>query len=449
MKKTQLKDALYNIWKQKVSYLSIIVIAFLGVTTFLGISYSDGALRRNGSIMYNDVNYRDLEIISSALFTDEDLEAILETDGVADAEAVWQTGAKVFSGGTRQDVNVITLTERINLPELIEGRLPEAAGECAVERRLAEEMGWRVGDSILALNAKGETADYLLDGCFDIVGIANHPDHTSVSIPDTLYVMVTKVAFDLRALDDCFMKAEIVVDKPADIDRFSASYEAATEAVSTRLEEVASRRSVIRDVEIKGQAQSQMDEAQQELDDAFAELEQARGQLDEGWLALQDGETQYAEQEAMLTDAQAQLETAWEQLQEGARQVETAQAKLASAKAKLDKGKKTLRNAREQLDSARSELIEGWNALEDIKAQIRKAIRKKLGSAARGVHWAPRQEVNIDDPGETAMEFWITTTYKFDLNKSLKQNIRDFINSGGISDEALVALYLELIGGST
>ena len=49
MKKTQLKDALRNIWKQKVSFLSIIVIALLGVTTFLGIGYSAAALRRNAS----------------------------------------------------------------------------------------------------------------------------------------------------------------------------------------------------------------------------------------------------------------------------------------------------------------------------------------------------------------------------------------------------------------
>ncbi len=77
MKRTQLKDALRNIWKQKVSYLSVIVIAFLGVATFLGINYSDGALRKNGSIMYNALNYRDLELVSTSAFSQEDLDAIL------------------------------------------------------------------------------------------------------------------------------------------------------------------------------------------------------------------------------------------------------------------------------------------------------------------------------------------------------------------------------------
>ena len=88
MKRTQWKDTLRNVWKQKVSYLSIIVIALLGVTTFLGIDYSDGALRQNGSRMYNAVNFRDIEIVSTLLLTEDDLEAIRATEGVACAKSV-------------------------------------------------------------------------------------------------------------------------------------------------------------------------------------------------------------------------------------------------------------------------------------------------------------------------------------------------------------------------
>ena len=48
MTPSQFKDSLRNIWKQKVSYLSVIVIAFLGVATFLGISFSDAV----GAVAY-------------------------------------------------------------------------------------------------------------------------------------------------------------------------------------------------------------------------------------------------------------------------------------------------------------------------------------------------------------------------------------------------------------
>ncbi len=93
MKRTQIKDALRNIARQKVSYLSIIVIAFLGVSSFLGLDYTFSALRQNGSSVYNRLNYRDIEMVSTLLFTEEDLDCIRAVEGVADAEGVLQTSA--------------------------------------------------------------------------------------------------------------------------------------------------------------------------------------------------------------------------------------------------------------------------------------------------------------------------------------------------------------------
>ena len=253
MKPTQLKDALRNVWKQKVSYLSIIVIASLGVTTFLGIDYSDAALRRNGSLMYNEAHFRDIEIMSTLLLTPEDLACIAATEGVARAEPVWQTDAKLFTKESRQDVQVISLPEGINLPEVLEGRLPESAGECAVEESLAGKLGLRPGDEIEALNVKGEPAQYLLQNRFVITGIANHPDHTSVSIPDTPYVLVLQDSFDREALQDCFMKAEIEIVKPDGLDRFSKRYDEAVAVVMARLETLAGDRSQQRDSDVRGQ----------------------------------------------------------------------------------------------------------------------------------------------------------------------------------------------------
>ena len=447
MKKTQLKDALRNIWKQKVSYFSIIVIAFLGVTTFLGINYSDGALRRNGSIMYNAVNYRDIEIVSTALLTGSDLDALRNVEGVADVETVWQSGAKVSSGDRRQDINVISLTERINQPQLIEGRLPEADGECAVEQRLAEDMGWQLGDTITTLNAKGEKPENLREDAFAIVGIANHPDHTSVSIPDTLYVMVPSTAFDLEGLDDCFMKAEITVDKPEGMDRFSPAYETTVKSVYAELEALADQRSPIRTDEIRAQAQSKIDDAQSELDDAQEKLDRAREELDAGWSALSEGESQIAEKEGELTDATAQLEALYDKLQDADGQLADARAQLTSAEAKLSNGRSELRRGRQKLDEARSALISAWNQLEDAKESVRSAVRSKLGSAAGSINWAGRRSVNIDSASVTARELWITNSYKVSLNTSMSEIINHLVYSGEIPDSVLIDMYVSMTGG--
>ena len=356
MKRTQLKDALRNIWKQKVSYLSVIVIAFLGVTTFLGIDYTDGALRLNGSNMYNEVHFRDLEIVSTLLMTQEDLAAIRDTEGVSDVEPVWQTSAKIADEEMRVDVAVISLTERINLPMLVEGRLPETAGECAVEQRLAEELGLQLGDTVETLTMKGETAQYLNDGRFTVVGLANHPDHTSVSIPDTLYVMVTQDAFDHSALEGCFMKAEVVVDKAADLDRFGKEYDTAVREVLPRLEALAESCTQRRTDEINGRIQARIDEGESELEQGEEKLLQAREELDTRWEEYEDGKKQLEEAERQLIEGKDKLDSTEDQLW-------AAKLRLDEAEDQLQQGRKLLDEGKQELDAQEAEIQEGFASI--------------------------------------------------------------------------------------
>ena len=507
MKRTQIKDALRNIWKQKVSYLSIIVIAFLGVTTFLGIDYSDGALRRNGSIMYNEAHFRDIEIVSTMLLSEEDLELIGKTEGVRTAVPVWQTDAKVSSGATRQNASVITIPQGLNLPQLVEGRLPLSREECAVEQGLAEEMNWQIGDVIETKDAKGNAPKYLLQDRFVISGIVNHPDHTSVSIPDTLYILVLEDAFDKEALDGCFMKAELEIKKPANIDRFSKSYKTAVDTVTERLERLAEERAGGRDSEVRTQYQTEIDKNQEALDEGWQKLQDARTELDDGWKAytegkqefadaqqklkdsgqqladarealdeggqllaegrdkldsassqlqsaygeLLEGENQLAEGKVKLTDSKKQLDALKQQLAEGKTRLESAQGELATAKAVLDEGGAQLIAGQQQLTSAREELTKGWNAIEDAKEQIRKELRIKVennfgAEFADSIHWASRKELNLNDSSTTAMDFWITEEYKFDLSKSIRENLEEFMANNDVPDFVLVACYEKLTG---
>ena len=360
MKPTQWKDALRNIWKQKVSYLSIIVIAFLGVTTFLGVHYTDGALRRNGSNMYNAVNFRDIEIISAMLFDEGDLAEIRKVEGVADAEAVLQTSAKVASREMREDVLVISLTERINLPLMVAGRLPETAGECAVEERLAEKMGWQLGDEIEARDARGDTARFLKDGRFVITGIVNHPDHTSTGIPDTLYVMVLQDAFDRQAMDNCFVKAEVVVEKPEGIDRFTKQYDAAVNPVLARLETVAEPCAERRAEKVKQDSESRIADGQSKLDEAEEQLKNGREELDKGWSELSEGEKKLHQLEEELTSGEAKLKN--------------GENDLWKAKLELDEGRRLLRIGLGALEKANEEISEKKVKLSEAQAKLAAAF---------------------------------------------------------------------------
>ena len=392
MKPTQWKDALRNIWKQKVSYLSIIVIAFLGVTTFLGVHYTDAALRRNGSDMYNAVNFRDAEIVSTLLFDAEDLDVILQVEGVKDAEAVLMTSAKVASQDTRENVSVISLTRRINQPLLVEGRLPETAAECAVEGRLAEQMGWQLGDEILTLNARGKPAAFLKEGRFVITGIADHPDHTSTAIPDTLYVMVTEDAFDAESLGNCFMKAEVVVEKPEGIDRFTKAYDNLVNPVLARLETAAKPCEERRAEKVRR-------ENREKIADGESKLGEAKEQLDKGREELDKGKRELAEWKKKLADMEAEAVKVKAKLDDG-------ENELWKVKLELDEARRYLRIGMEVLSKADAELKDGKAKLEEAKAALAAAfdpLRQAVNAAEQKVQEALDQLAEANRQREQAV----------------------------------------------
>ena len=270
-----------NIWKQKVSFLSIIIIAIMGVTAFLGIDYTATAVRRNGSDIYNRLNFRDIEVISTLLISDEDINDMRKVEGVVDVEAVRQTSAMMTSGQVSESITVVSMTERINLPEIVEGRLPETVSECTVELRTAERTGLKVGDTLTLHDAEGNLAKYIKYGEFTITGIVNLPEHTNKLVPEDPYVLVRSDVFDAdnEELGGCYMKAEIVVDKPDGINRFSEEYESIVAEVAERIEKLALTATERRDAAVTGAATKQLDEARILLNNGFDELEAAKAVL--------------------------------------------------------------------------------------------------------------------------------------------------------------------------
>ena len=97
MKKTQLTDAKRNIRRQIISYISIVVIALVAVSAYLGIAYPAVALRRGASDYLNRFYMWDLEVTSTLLMDQEDLDALRAVPGVKAVEPV-------FEGFRMQDV---------------------------------------------------------------------------------------------------------------------------------------------------------------------------------------------------------------------------------------------------------------------------------------------------------------------------------------------------------
>ena len=89
----------------------------MAVCAYLGMGFASKSIAEQGNDFYDAAAYRDAEVISTLLLTQEDLDAMREIEGVADLEPVWQSTGTLWSGSEKKAANVVSLTERINIPQ--------------------------------------------------------------------------------------------------------------------------------------------------------------------------------------------------------------------------------------------------------------------------------------------------------------------------------------------
>lgn len=427
MRKVYIKDILRTVSKQKVSFISIIVISMLAVTAFLGINYGSAALKNNASAFFRKHNFRDFEITSTQLLTPEDFEEIRKTEGIADAEGLYQVPGILENAGNRTEIYVLSVTERINVPDLVEGRFPTAEDECVLESELMENNKIKVGDRIRISSSGGEKIDYLTGQEFTVTGSVIHPDHYAKGayVPGNRYILVPAASFDKEKLEDNFIKAVAVMEKPEGMSFFDKGYGELRKKTGEKLDDLSEKRTGIRSSEIRAEAEQKIADGQKDLDEAQQKLTDGRRELDENTAKLRDGEQKLADAKQLLDDGRVQLENAQAELVSGEQKLSSskaqldsalallnsaqaqfpaAQAQLESARAELESGRAQLDAGSAELEAGREQLRDGYLQAETGKTLLRNLIRdeyaEKLGEeAAAEVAWAqPVTEPDIDDP---------------------------------------------------
>ena len=348
MTRTQFTDARRNVQKQIISWISIVVIGMVALIAYLSLVYSSAAILQTVSAYYNTYGFWDMEVASSFLLDEDDLTALRAIDGVELAEPVRTLGAKLLDIAPETTVTVQDLPAEISVPELLEGRLPELSGECAIEQQLRKTLGFAIGDRIRVENSSVSEIEPLRETEYVITGIFRHPDHISFELPEAPYLLVTQDSFNLEDLNDSFMKIRIRVGGvPA--NRYSSAYMNAVKPVNEAVSAVMAERMTVKEEKLRSDTQAQIDEGQQKLDEASAKLDEASAQLEEA--------------SAKLDEAPAKLDEASQQLVSG-------REKLVSARKQLDDGWAELKEAEEKLNTAKQQLDNGSRALVEAEYQI-------------------------------------------------------------------------------
>ena len=124
MKKALYKDAVKEIKNTYKRFISILLMAFLGVGFFAGIRATSPDMINTLHTYYEAQNFYDIQVLSTLGLTQEDIDAIKQIDGVKNVVGTYETDA-VIELERAEIIAKVMCIEEINQPVLLEGRMPE------------------------------------------------------------------------------------------------------------------------------------------------------------------------------------------------------------------------------------------------------------------------------------------------------------------------------------
>lgn len=170
------RDILREISKTKSKFISIMIIMFLGVFIFVGLKETSPAMVNT----YNKYTERhkmyDLRVSHNFGINDEDMKIINALDNVDLSESYFIKKLQITN--SNEFVNIESLPEKLVLPKLTEGTLPNNDREIALVESL--QGSYKIGDEISFISDKSES-NTLKQYNFKVVGFVQGADHIEVS----------------------------------------------------------------------------------------------------------------------------------------------------------------------------------------------------------------------------------------------------------------------------
>ena len=334
----------------------------------------------------DDTGLFDLQAVSTMGLQEEDLEAVLDTEGVQEAELSYSSDLLCDSEGEQYVVHLMAQSDMAQC-QAEEGRLPEKADEIFLDTELAQALGCQIGDKITLYeeDQEGDKPEGLAYGEFEITGIGSSPMYLSINRGSasvgngqvTGFAVVLPEAFDMEV----YTQMNIRLEGAGTLECYSDEYKELVSSIQAALEETAGVQCEWRYEQIYDEAQGELADARAELEDGRAtaqqELADARKTLDDGWAKVNDGEKQLADGKQQLADSEAQLNQSQQEINDAKAQMESAKAQAEEGAAQVRAGwaeieanEAQLNDSEQLLSEKKAELEQGAAELEAGKAQL-------------------------------------------------------------------------------
>lgn len=364
-------------------------ITALGVGFFGGLKICTPAMVNVGNQYLENAAFYDYRLVSTYGFEEEDVKTLSGLEGVSDAEGSFSYDV-IFSYGEEIAVaKVHSVTRQVNHVALVEGRMPENAGECLVDAK------WFSADMIgseLAWSEQNEedTLDAFYGDTYTVVGLIQSPNYLNYERGTTAlldgvvdcFIYVPKEAFDSDIYTEVYLRME--ERHPLYSEEYDTYIDSMTDRVEAAAEEAGERRylAVVKEYEeelaeaqielddAKAEGETELAEAYQELTDAREELEDGERELLDGQREIADAETEIADAETELAEGRIELEDAREELLDAETEYADGAAELEDARIELIDARIQLSDAQQEIDDARAEIAAGWAEIAEQEAEL-------------------------------------------------------------------------------
>lgn len=123
MKKALFKDSIKEIKNNYKRFISLLLMAFLGVGFFAGIRATSPDMVDSIDTYYKNQRMYDIQVISTLGLTEDDINSIKQIDGVDIVEGTYETDGKLEIDN-KEIITKVLCVDELNKPLLVEGQLP-------------------------------------------------------------------------------------------------------------------------------------------------------------------------------------------------------------------------------------------------------------------------------------------------------------------------------------
>ena len=379
VKKALIKDAFKEIRTTYKRFISIMLMALLGVGFFAGLRATSPDMLNTIDEYFKEQNVYDIEVISTLGLTDDDINAISNIENVDNVYGTYSRDG-IIKLEEKEIVSKILCIDDVNKPRLLSGTMPQNDDECVVEAGFLTTSGKQIGDTIeiepekteltSQIEENGAEEEYLKNKTLKIVGTVESPLYISRergtsklgSGQINSYIYVTRNNINSDVYTEIYVKL-----KDTNTNKYETSsnkYEKYVEEVKNKIDEIKKEREEARYNELIGEANKQIEEAEKELEEqrqsGEAQITDAENQIQSGKEEIATGESEIAENEKAanqkFAQAEKQLETAWQTISQNEEEYNTKKAKAEEGFVQAESQKEQLQISLNSLNEKLTEI---------------------------------------------------------------------------------------------